>query len=146
MTEIEKITLTSALTLIGGIIVFVMGQSVVRFGIEPFQEFRKLKGEIAHLLVFYAKIYSSPNVGSESERSEAVRALREKASELLARVNSIPFYGILSLLGLVPGWRDVSIAYKNLTHLGETVTSNKCEEHTSLRKNIIEALRLKMVD
>ena len=56
MTEITKIILTSSLTVMGGVIVLVVGQIVVKFLLEPFQNHRKLIGEIANSLILYANV------------------------------------------------------------------------------------------
>jgi hypothetical protein len=46
-------TLQAALTVLGGVFVFVVGQVIVKFFIEPFQERAKLLGEIAGSLIYY---------------------------------------------------------------------------------------------
>ena len=49
------------------VVVFVAGQFVVKFVIEPVHEQSKVIGEIAYALVFYANIYSSPGQGLKEE-------------------------------------------------------------------------------
>jgi hypothetical protein len=56
MSELFKIILTSSLTIFGGILVFVIGQVVVKFIIEPLHEQAKLIGEIANSLIFFANV------------------------------------------------------------------------------------------
>lgn len=55
-SELFKIVLTSSLTVFGGIMVFVGGQLVTRFFIDPIHEQDKLLGEIANLLILYANV------------------------------------------------------------------------------------------
>lgn len=52
----SDIFLTSGLTILGGIIIFVGGQIVTRFIIEPFYEQFKLIGEIANSLIYYGNV------------------------------------------------------------------------------------------
>ena len=60
MSELFKILLTSFLTVFSGTVVFVAGQNVSRFFIEPIHEQRRLIGEIAYVLIFYAPFYAIP--------------------------------------------------------------------------------------
>lgn len=52
--DILNILFTSSFTILGGIIVFVVGQVVSKFIIEPFYEQSKLIGEIASSIIYYA--------------------------------------------------------------------------------------------
>ena len=53
MSETLKIVLTSSRTILGGIVVFVVGQVITKFVIEPMHERSKLIGEIANSLIYY---------------------------------------------------------------------------------------------
>ncbi len=63
--------LTASITILGGFIVFVLGQIVVKFFIEPIHEQSKTIGEIAYSLIFYANLYSNPGNSFPDERKEA---------------------------------------------------------------------------
>jgi len=52
----SNIFVTSGLTILGGIIIFVGGQILTKFIIEPFYEQSKLIGEIANSLIYYANV------------------------------------------------------------------------------------------
>ncbi len=54
--EFYKIILTSSITLCGGILTLVAGQVLIKFLIEPFQNYVKLISEIADSLVLYANV------------------------------------------------------------------------------------------
>ncbi|MFN8413659.1 MAG: hypothetical protein U0Z26_14840 [Anaerolineales bacterium] len=57
--EFYKIILTSSITLCGGVLTLVAGQVLIKFLIEPFQNYVKLIAEIADSLVFYANVGGS---------------------------------------------------------------------------------------
>jgi hypothetical protein len=107
MTELQRTILTSALTVGGGVIVFVAGNVFTRFIIEPLQDWRRFKGELADALAFHADVYTYPPASTDAEWKTASVALRRSASQLLGRVNAIPCYSLLSSLHLVPHWSDV---------------------------------------
>jgi hypothetical protein len=120
MTELQKTILTSALTVGGGVIVFVAGSVLTRFFIEPLQDWRRFKGELADALAFHANVYTYPPASNEEEWKAASIALRQKASQLLGRVNAIPCYSVLSRLRLVPRWPDVWESHRCLIGLSNS--------------------------
>lgn len=100
MTELEKIVVTSAFTIGGGVVVYVIGQLLSKVFIEPAHELKKAIGEVRFNLAFYAPIIHTP-IGRNAERSDkAYEALMKSSCDLLARVNAIPFYSFLSTLSL----------------------------------------------
>ena len=117
MTELQKTVLTSALTVAGGVIVFVAGNLLTRLFIEPLRDWRTFKGELADALAFHANIYTYPPASNDDEWRVASSALRQKASQLLGRVNAIPCYRLLSAFRLVPRWSDVWESHRCLIGL-----------------------------
>jgi hypothetical protein len=67
VSDLEKILLTSASTIVGGVIVLVAGQILGKFFLEPIQEQARLIGEIANTLILYG------NTGSGIERTYSER-------------------------------------------------------------------------
>jgi hypothetical protein len=101
------------------VVTFIGGQALLRFVVEPIQEQRRLIGEVAHALRFYANAYSTLDFDSVSEQErerlgEAQKALRELEGRLLASLWTIPYYDALALLRMVPKKYDVLDASKNL--------------------------------
>ncbi len=56
MSELYKIILTSSITIFGGILTYAAGQVLIKFLIEPFQNYIKLVSEIADTLVLYGNV------------------------------------------------------------------------------------------
>jgi hypothetical protein len=84
--------LTAALTVFAGFVVFVSGQIVQRFLLEPIQEQRRVIGEIAYVLLYH------DNVGrftTEDYRGEVGYTLRSLAGELRRTRSTIPLYRLL---------------------------------------------------
>ena len=54
MSEFERVLLTSALTIVGGVLILTLGRIMVKFIIEPLHDQAKLIGEITGALVFFA--------------------------------------------------------------------------------------------
>ena len=93
MSEEYKILLTSALTILGGIIIFAAGQALVKFIIEPLHDQSNLIGEIADSLVFYANAGTTiapyyarqmQTVANDDKGDETTRKLQiERYQELI---------------------------------------------------------------
>jgi hypothetical protein len=62
------------LTILGGITIFVGGQILIKFIIEPFYEQSKLIGEIANSLIYYA----NAGAGLEPYHFEQLQSVSEQ--------------------------------------------------------------------
>jgi hypothetical protein len=113
--------LTASITILGGFIVFVLGQIVVKFFIEPIHEQSKTIGEIAYSLIFYANLYSNPGNSFPDERKEAEEKLRSLASLLISRTHIIKPYGLFEEIKIVPKRNSITEASKNLILLSNSI-------------------------
>jgi hypothetical protein len=133
MSEALKITLTA----LAAIIVFVIGQIVVKLFIEPMQEQRKTIGEIVHALKYY-KNYDS-NVTTHERIQEGMFKFRSLASELDRSLVLIPCYRLLSIFKLVPRKKRVLAAGTQLVGIANSLGFG---DFTKMRNNIIRELRI----
>lgn len=113
------------LTIISGVLVFVIGQTVLKLFVEPWQKQRECIAKIANLLLYYGNVYSNPGVGTEEKNREASQETRRIASELIESHYRIPMYSKLSRTGLFPSietMREATrllIGLSNSTHNGD---------------------------
>lgn len=126
MTELENIFVTSAVTIGGGLILYVTGQLLSKFFIEPSHELKKVIGEVRFNLAFHAPVIHT-HISRNPERSqEAYEALMRNSCDLLARMNAIPFYSRISSLsrGFLPSKQaivDSAVQLRGLsTYVHET--------------------------
>jgi hypothetical protein len=92
----KRIVITAAFTIFGGVIVYVVGQLLSKFLIEPVQDLRKTIGETRFNLAFYASEIHTP-ISRTPERSEEARdALTKSSCDLLAKLQVIPFHDRLA--------------------------------------------------
>ena len=162
MSEVLKIALTAA----GGVTVFVLGQVLVKFLIDPIHEQKKLIGEIAATIIFYSNVgagmeqyyYDKIKAIADSDESqkaivvdrykeilkshwgkadEAAVTLRRQATELLAKTHAIPLYGFWSFFRRVPKVEDVLTASSALIGM-----SNSTHRDSALDERINEIITL----
>lgn len=57
-------------TVISGVLVYLLGEILKEHWLEPYHQYKKLKGEIAFALVYYANYYSNPVLLSQASDKE----------------------------------------------------------------------------
>jgi hypothetical protein len=140
----EKMTI--ALTILSGLALLVVGQIIIRSFIDPVYELRKLRGEVADALIFYANLYMNPGHEHKSpEIDAAVNALRSLGSRLATRRYAIPFYRLF-VFRAVPPSDSIERASRNLTGLSNNIYRGDIAYNEKRRRDIVEALKLRIRD
>jgi hypothetical protein len=140
MSDLFKIVLTSSLTVLGGVMVFSLGQLIQKFLIDPVHEQAKVIGEISFGLTYYACWYANPGSGKPDELEAVSDAFRRYASQLTATTNSVRCYGLFRKLGLVPDRGAVGDARGRLI-----LISNSIFQAASARDNSKDAKEIKQL-
>jgi hypothetical protein len=145
MSDFERITLTSVFTVLVGIFVYVVGQLLSKFFIDPIQELKKVIGEVQFNLALYAPVISTSLARSQERSDKASEAFMKSSCDLLARVNAIPLYRALSARFpcFLPSREAVTAAAKALRGLSHSVyeknekssSNNQIEETRRLEEN-----------
>jgi hypothetical protein len=136
---------TAALTILGGVSVYVIGQLLTKLFLEPVHELRLHVGQVADALLYFANIYynANSNVVSGEERAEASRALRRTAAELVAHGQAVLWFSPFTVLRLIPSWRDIRDARRALMGLSNSFGNTNMREIDDLRRKVEKALRMR---
>jgi hypothetical protein len=94
MTDGDKIVLGA----FSGIVVYVIGQLLSKFFIEPLYELRKVPGEVRFNLSFHAPTIHTPAARSPEASKAAGDALLRNSSDLIAKLHAVPFYSVTRFL------------------------------------------------
>ena len=133
MSELEKTICTAAFTILGGVLVYVIGQLLSKFLIDPSHELKKAIGEVRFNLAFHASIIHSPIARTPERSDKAYEALLKSSCDLLAKVDAIPFYRLLSRIsfGFLPSEKSIQTAAMHLRGLSTYVheTGDKADSH-----------------
>jgi hypothetical protein len=123
VSELEKIFLTSAVTILGSMLVYVIGQLLSKFLIDPTHELKKAIGEVRFNLAFYRPIILTPASRTPERSDKTHDALLKSCCELLTKVNAIPFYGLISCIsfGILPSKKNIRDAAIHLRALSTYV-------------------------
>jgi hypothetical protein len=112
-----SILLTSVITIIGGVSIFVIGQIFLKFFIDPVHELRAQIGRITDSLIYYADVYFNPGLNTEEQAKTASRDLRRVASELMARTSVVFWYRLWHIFRVLPQKSSVFYAHQELVGL-----------------------------
>lgn len=125
MDDLTKTLLTSSLTAIGAVFVFVVSQLLGKLVIEPIQEMKKLLGEVRYALVFHAQAIFTP-VGDREGEDKASEVLRKLSCDLRSKMGAVPFYDLWARVsqGFLPRKADACEASKELMVLSNSVHSS----------------------
>jgi hypothetical protein len=153
----------AALTILAGVIVYVLGRFVEVAGLQPLAEQRRIMAEVATALTMYANLYTNPKsvagdkpehvdqgvweaaVAREDELyREASGTLRELSARLQGHNLSIPWYGLWARLGLAPSRQHVLMAGANLIGISNMISPSLdlIQQNMQWRSDILRNLGL----
>lgn len=135
--------LTAAFTILGGVIIYTLGQIIAKFFIEPIHKQLMCIGKISDSLIFYANQYSNPGSGMPDEMDKVQRILRQQASLLVSKTHVIKWYGFFEIFKFVPKRIAISEASRELIGLSNSIHEGRSDFNTARVKNIKKALNIK---
>ena len=146
MSDLSQILLTSALTIFGAIVVFILGEWILKFVLEPIRDLRRTIGEVRYSLAFHAQIILTP-VSRTKERSEETRReLLRLSCELYMHSEAIPWRRFITKVsnGFVPDPKRIRSAAIGLRTLSTYVheTGDKASKHSHQVQGQIEKVEL----
>lgn len=104
------------ITILSGSLVYLLGQALVMFILQPFQEYKKIKGDISFRLKFYTNVYSTTHVTEEMEK-EVREKLRRAACDLERIYETIPAKWFFK----IPNEQQIALASTRLIGLSNGV-------------------------
>lgn len=132
--------LTVFSTVLSGTLVYVIGQIILKFFIEPVQELKKTIGVISHSLIERANVISNPGISVREVEHETSRELRNLASHLRSHLCLIPCYAWTARIFGLPTPAEIQNASKALIALSNSVFEDKQGHNHKLVKRVYESL------
>ena len=131
------------LTIISGVLVFVIGQLFNEYFLKPIQDYKKLRGKIAYTLTFYAQLYMNPIdiLSTNNEYNSASYEIRKLAAEVDSLIETKPLGNLF-----IPKIKTLVNVSKCLIAISNNFYSNnisKSQNDNALRRSQIYSL-LKM--
>lgn len=123
MSEIN----TASITVLTGVFIYVGGQLIIRFIVEPYKNIALAIEETIYVAFAYDTVIPSV-LDIEHQKDyerilEAKKEFREKGSRLIATVNSFPAYNFLAQIFDIPTKKDLLVAGQSLLAMGDLIGS-----------------------
>ena len=145
MSDVEKILLTAVSTVIGGSLLFLFGQVVMKIVLEPLLEIRKAIRDVQYNLSFHASVVTNARIVDPSSLNVARETFRVLFCQLHSATNSLPAYGLFSFLRLIPRRIDIEEAVRDLIRLSNTNKSSTFELTDGFYASIGQHLKIKVL-
>ena len=144
-----KVFLTSGVTIISGVLIFIIGQVLLKLIIEPIHELNQVRGDIADSLIYYANIYMNlplafTDLSEAKKRDEAQKTFREESSRLCSKAHFISKFKIWELLGIVPKLQNMMDAAEELIRLSNSIHGGEANFNNISREKISSLLDIKL--
>ena len=140
---------TVLVTVLSGVLTYVVGQLVVKIVIEPVQETRRTIGQISHSLIEHANVISNPGVPTEEVMRETAQHLRKLSSQLQSHLYLVPAYTTTAKDFVLPTKDNLLLASKYLIGLSNSVyraTDGIYEQNANRVEKVCDALAIYMPD
>ena len=122
-------------TIMSGVFVFVLGQTILKLFVEPWQKQRECIANISNNFLFYANVYANPSVDNNDKVTLVSTETRKLSAELISRCNRIPFYVKLSKTKLFPSVSIINRVHKNLIGLSNSLYADESKLETYRKDN-----------
>jgi len=141
---------TVFLTVLSGVLTYVLGQLVLKLVIEPVQDMKKTIGDISHSLIEHANVISNPGLPKKEVIAETSSHLRKLSSKIQSHLYLVPLYPITARIFRLPQKEKILEASKYLIGLSNSVfseTNDKVYESNAKRvERICDGLGIYMSD
>jgi len=118
--------------ILAGVIIYVLGEIIVKIVIDPVQELKRVIADIAFKLIHYSHVFKlssaedTPDEASEKtidreKLEQAADEYRKLASMLNAGFRLVPFYALIRVLFFLPREADIIDARNELIEMSEEI-------------------------
>ena len=111
---------TVFITVLSGVLIFVLGQLLLKFILDPIHKQRETIGDIADSLIYYSNLYTNlmgTYIPEHEERKIASEKVRQLSTVLVSRTHLIPFYAYLAFFKCVPKEKHIKEVASDLIGL-----------------------------
>jgi len=129
-------------TVLSGTLVFIIGQTVQKFILEPIQQYKKIVGEIDNKLKFYANILTNKGF-SQKMLVKVTNTIRDLSCNFESSYKQIPLTGFFSLLRIIESKKDVAKVAQGLIFLAneggrDDSKIEKCDERINEIRKLLK--------
>jgi len=125
------------LTITTGVSVLVTGQILIKCILDPYISFKEHLGLVSALL-----LREQNKILNLSAKSEVVQEIKYVSALLQSKSHAVPLYGVFASLRLLPQYKNVREASRNLNLIASTIEGasniSPPSEYTQVHKSLTE--------
>jgi len=120
MPNISPEVLTASLTILGGILIFLIQKFIILTFMQPYQEFKEAKSKLKYLLLLNRHIYT--NAFNEGEIKKEFKEIVLQSQKDIRKewANLYVKYGNLFVRWFAPKQKDMKKVYENLIYISNS--------------------------
>ncbi|AXO87755.1 hypothetical protein DZC75_06910 [Pseudomonas parafulva] len=122
---------TSIITLLGGILIFVISQAILKLIIELVQQLKSALGQLSNTLLRH-----QPRITISTLNIEIAASLREHAADITAKAAVISRYQRAAWIFGLPSRADIKVATSILHRLAHAMRTKE-DEQRDLEENLL---------
>ncbi|MGH8446271.1 MAG: hypothetical protein ACREVL_13445 [Solimonas sp.] len=122
-------------TVVSGVLVFVLGQILLKMVIEPINKLKQTFATISHAYLIHIKAVYNPVEATDDEKKKAQDDFRLLSGQLCADIRLIPCYGLWRRIFFLPSDAKVYEAARSLIAVGNWIASNNTAKVYHIVKN-----------
>ncbi|MBU2673114.1 hypothetical protein LZ641_09830 [Hafnia paralvei] len=134
--------MTILLTVFSGVMVYVIGQIIMKMLIEPVSEQRKVISKITYDLRYYANILGNPRGMEDEEMVEVCKIMRQHSSQLHAATYLIPAYKYCCYVFGLPRPEQIKQSTGNLIRLSHGFSNSPLANQPILNVYAMQKINL----
>lgn len=109
--------MTVFITVFSGVLVYVIGQIIMKLIIDPINDLKKTISKIVYDLVFYANVLGNPKGPDNENMASACKIMRQHSSILHAATHLVPAYKYIYKPFGIPSPEKIRKATNKLIYL-----------------------------
>ncbi|ECF6920315.1 hypothetical protein AAM32_00905 [Salmonella enterica subsp. enterica] len=109
-------------TVITGVLIFVIGQVILKWFLEPLISLKEQLGKTSALFLREQAIITNC-----SNKNDIVNQLKECASSLLAKKSAVTWHGLFSFIRLIPSAKNIQNAAQSMNLIAGLIQQNDKE-------------------
>ena len=140
---------TILITVLSGVLTYVVGQIILKLVIEPVQDTKKTIGEVSHSLIEYGQAIHNPGLLPGEAMHEAANQLRKLSSKLHAHLYLVPYYSRTAKIFGLPEKAKLLVASTDLVALSTSlykVYEKTYEQNAKRHERICDSLSIYMAE
>lgn len=116
--------MTIFFTILTGVLVYVLGQLILKLLIEPVQELKREISKIVYDLIFHSNKLTNPAARDSPEMIEACKIMRQHSSLLHSATHLVPLYRYTHIFFGLPSRKQIKSATGGLFFLSNSFDGN----------------------